>query len=165
MEIHFIQMFRSEGVEFQTIRKASEAAARKFNAKYPFSVKRFDTDGKTVFATLKAQETKGVLVEDLERGQYVLRAIVRPFFRKLEYGKSDQQVIRFWPLFKRGRIVLDPTRRFGQPIDAETGVSTRAIHDAVLAGGGQKPAVVARWLNIPPAAVTAAVKFEKSLAA
>lgn len=164
MEAHFIQMFRAEGVSFQTIRRASEAAAKRFNTKYPFSVRRFDTDGKAVFATLLKASKSKPLVEDLERGQYVFRSIMRPFFRKLDYRGGDGRIARFWPRTKQGRVVLDPNRCFGKPIDAETGVSTRAIYDAVIAGGGQSPAVVARWLGIPPAAVNAAVAFEQHAA-
>lgn len=164
MEIHFIHLFRSEGVSFQTIRKASEAAAAKFHTRYPFTFKRFDTDGNTVFATLIKQRPQDVMVEDLQHGQYVFQSIMRPFFRKLEFPADSEHVSRFWPRTKKGRVVLDPKRKFGKPIDAETGVSTSAIYEAVTAGGGQKPEVVAQWLSIPLAAVKAAVDFEHSLA-
>lgn len=163
MEIHFIQMFRSEGVSFQAIRKASQAAAQRFNTAYPFTFKRFDTDGKTIFATLIKERPRNVLIEDLQRGQYVFESIVRPFFRKLEYRGDSERVACYWPRTKRGRVVLDPKRRFGKPIDAKTGISTSTIYEAVTAGGGQSPAVVARWLGIPLTAVKAAVAFEKSL--
>jgi len=165
MEIHFIQMFRSEGVSFQTIRKTAKVLSTRLDTPYPFTVRRFDTDGRTIFATLVKERPKGMVVEDLERQQYVFQQIVRPFFRKLDYDTTDDSISRFWPLHKQGRVVLDPARKFGKPIDAETGVSTAAIYEAVLAGDGQKPAVVARWLDIPLAAVNAAVAFEKSRAA
>jgi DNA-binding transcriptional MerR regulator/uncharacterized protein (DUF433 family) len=165
MELHFIRMFRDEGVSLQAIRKASQAAAKQFESDYPFSVKRFDTDGKTIFATLISKQTKGHLLENLEKGQYVFGSIVRPFFHKLEYKDFDSTVTRFWPRGKRGRVVLDPNRKFGRPIDAESGVATSAIFDAINAGGGQKPAIVARWLGVPVSAVNAAVAFEQSLAA
>jgi hypothetical protein len=61
-------------------------------------------------------------------------------------------------------VVLDPFRKFGKPIDCETGVSTSAIYEAVLAGSGQPAPLVARWLGIPLAAVDAAVEFERTLA-
>jgi len=163
MEVHFIQMFRKEGVSLQAIRKASQKAAILYGTDYPFAFKRFDTDGRTVFATLIQEKPDGVLVEDLERGQYVFSEIMRPFFRKLEYRVENEMVARFWPRTKRGRVVLDPERKFGKPIDANSGISTSAIHDAVTAGGGQKPSTVARWLNIPIAAVKAAIAFEESL--
>lgn len=162
MEIHFIQMFRSKGVSFQTIRKASARASEQFHTNYPFTVKRFDTDGRTVFSTLIKSGKHEDIIEDLERGQLVFKSIIRPFFKKLEY-KLDT-VARFWPLTKRGRVVLDPKRKFGKPIDAATGIATSVINEAVLAGGGQSPQEVARWLDIPVAAVNAAVEFERSLA-
>jgi uncharacterized protein (DUF433 family) len=164
MELHFIRMFREEGVSLQAIRKASQTAAQLFGSVYPFSVKRFDTDGRTIFATLIDRQRSGSqLLEDLQKGQYVFRSIVRPFFHKLEYKGFD--VARFWPRGKRGRIVLDPARKFGKPIDAQAGVPTSVIYEAVRAGGGQTPAVVARWLGISVSAVNAAVAFERSLPA
>jgi uncharacterized protein (DUF433 family) len=162
MELHFIKMFRDEGVSLSTIRIASERAAAKFHTPCPFSVKRFDTDGTTIFATLQKESSDKVLMEDIARGQYVFEKIVRPFFRKLEYGKN-YDLVRFWPLSKTGRVVLDPKRKFGKPIDAETGVPTQIIMDALSAGGGQSPAVVARWLDVPLAAVKKAAEFERSL--
>lgn len=165
MELHFIDMFEKHGVSFQTIRRAAEIAAKQFKTDYPFTVKRFDTDGKTIFATLADEASKGrrkkVLVQDLKIGQYVFGSIMKPFFRKLDYKKSD--VSRYWPMNKRSRVVLDPTRSFGQPIDDKTGIPTKSLFDAVHAGGGQSIKEVARWFDVPEAAVKAAMKFEKSL--
>lgn len=164
MEVFFVKMFRDEGVSLQTIRKAACAAASRFNTEYPFSVKRFDTDGRTIFATLIRDEEGKELVEDLRKGQLVFDAILKPFFKKLDY-RGSFEVARYWPQEKSGRVVIDPKRNFGKPIDSETGVPTRSIYDAVKAGGGQDVETVARWLDVPVAAVNAAVKFEQSLVA
>lgn len=161
MELYFIKMFRDEGVSLQAIRKASQAASQRFATDYPFAVKRFDTDGRTIFATLVKHEGDDELVEDLRRGQYVFTKIVRPFFKKLDYDNVD--IARFWPQNKSGRVVLDPKRQFGRPIDHETGVPTRTLYAAVCAGRGQSDKQVASWFNVPIAAVRKAVEFEKSL--
>jgi hypothetical protein len=165
MELHFIDMFESQGVSFQTIRRAAQIASKRFRTDYPFTVKQFDTDGHTIFATLadeaNASRRKKVLVEDLRIGQYVFGNIVKPFFRKLDYRKSD--VSRYWPMFKKGRVVLDPARNLGQPIDDKTGIPTKALFDALQAGGGQSVKEVARWFDAPESAVTSAMQFEKSL--
>ena len=161
MELQFVQMFKEAGVSFQTIRSAAKTAAQQFGCPYPFTVHRFDTDGRTIFATLIKAERKEALVEDLKHGQYVFDSIIRPFFKKLEYRQDE--AIRFWPLSQRGRVVLDPQRQFGKPIDAPTGVPTQALFLATKAG--DDPSNVATWFNVPVAAVTAAVKFEESLAA
>jgi len=165
MEIHFVHIFRGAGIPFETIHRTAKVAAEKFGTPYPFTVKRFDTDGRTIFATMISQTTDKVVIQDLHKGQLVFHAIMRPFFRKLDYGVDGESVLRFWPRHKRGRVLIDPRRRFGQPIDAETGVPTSAIYDVHMAGSGQKPAIVAWWLGIPIAAVNAAIAFEKSLRA
>jgi uncharacterized protein (DUF433 family)/DNA-binding transcriptional MerR regulator len=163
MELHFVKMFRDEGVSYQAIRKAAKAAANKFHSAYPFTLKRFDTDGKTIFATLRKGEKSKTIVEDLEKCQLVFPTIIKPFFKKLDYSTTND-IERFWPMKKTGRIVLDPTRRFGQPIDSESGVSTATIASAVTAGDGQDVKTVAKWFDISVEAVKAAVQFEKSLA-
>jgi hypothetical protein len=164
IEVVFIKMFRDEGVTLPTIRRASQAAAKKFHTDYPFAVKRFDTDGRSIFATLIEQSDDKVVLEDLERGQLCFETVLKPFFRKLEFN-GDMEVARYWPKERAGRVVLDPARKFGRPIDSETGVSTRAIYDAFTAGTGQEVNVVADMFGIPVAAVHAAVDFERSLAA
>lgn len=163
MELHFVKMFRDKNVSYQAIRKAAAAAAKKFGAEYPFTVKRFDTDGTHIFATLKGKETKKELIEELHHGQLVFTKLIRPFFKKLDYGGTSD-IERFWPMKKSGRVVLDPMRRFGQPIDNETGISTQTIFEAVNAGDGQDHNIVAKWFDIPLEAVKAAVKYERTLA-
>jgi len=160
MELHFINMFRSEGVSLQTIRRAAVAASRKFHAEYPFAVRKFDTDGRTIFATLIRDAEDEEMVEDLKRGQYVFRQIMRPFFRRLEYRGTDE-ALRYWPLDIKGRVVLDPERQFGKPIDSETGIPTQTLYEAVKIG--QEPSDVATWFGVPRKAVAAAIKFEQSL--
>jgi hypothetical protein len=161
MELLFIKMFRDEGVSMQAIRKTSQEAAKKFKTDYPFAVQRFDTDGKTIFATLLSEATGKKLVEDLKYGQFVFEKILKPFFRKLDYGSFE--VERYWPLEKGGRVVLDPARKFGQPIDFDSGIPTRTLYLAVSAGGGQEVKSVANWFGVPVAAVNAAVAFEQSI--
>ncbi|MEX0727834.1 MAG: DUF433 domain-containing protein [Planctomycetaceae bacterium] len=162
MELHFIKMFRDEGVSLQTIRKASQAASKKFRTVHPFLLKRFDTDGKSIFATLQHRENERTVVEDLRRGQLVFETIIRPFFKKLDYHNDD--VERYWPLEKKGRIVLDPMRMHGKPIDAQTGVPVDVILNSLHAGDGQDEQTVAEWLGLPQEAIQAAILFEKTLA-
>jgi uncharacterized protein (DUF433 family)/DNA-binding transcriptional MerR regulator len=163
MELHFVKIFRGHGVTLQAIRKAAAAAAVKFETDYPFTVKQFDTDGRSIFATLRDAETNKELTQDLHKGQLVFTKIIRPFFKKIDYGTTSEAE-RYWPMTKKGRVVLDPSRRFGQPIDNETGVPTLAIMNAIAAGDGQDANDVAKWFDIPLEAVKAAVRFERSLA-
>ncbi len=165
IELHFIKMFRSEGVSMKTIRRAAEAGAERFHTDYPFAVKRFDTDGKRIFVTLQKKVSgrgRQRIIEDLGHGQQVFEHIMRPFFRKLEYGGTEE-VLRYWPLQRSGGIVLDPVRKFGKPINADTGVPTSALYDAFRAAESQDERAVAKWFNVPLRAVRSAIRFEESL--
>ncbi len=160
VELMFIKMFRDENVSLQTIRFAAKKASEKFDTDYPFAVKRFDTDGRTIFATLARSENKdSEMIEDLRHGQYVFRQVIKPFFKKLEYGGSHD-AMKYWPLTKRGRVVLDPRRNLGQPIDAATGVPTRVLYDAFVSAG-ENTTDAASWFEVPVSAVEKAVAFER----
>lgn len=170
IELLFVSLFRQHGVSMPTIRKAALRASKMFNTEFPFAVKQFDTDGKEIFVTL-AVERGGIATEEREFLEEVIRSqlffddLVRPFFRRIEYGyELNSSAQLYWPLGKDHRIVLDPTRKFGQPIDNETAVPTRALYRALLAhgkaSGKEDYEAVARWFDIPIDAVTAAVKYE-----
>lgn len=167
IELLFIKLFRDEGVSMLVIRRASQRAAEQFNSPYPFAVRQFDTDGKHIFSTLRMKSDNHSIVEDISRGQYAFEHIVRPFFRKLEYHDAGEQhgALKFWPLERQGRVVLDPQRSFGTPIDAEKGVPTGVLYSAVQSGDGQTYETVARWFEVPVEAVESAVRFERSLLA
>ncbi len=123
VELLFVRLFRQEGVPMETIRRASERASQLFETDYPFAVKRFDTDGARIFATLSEDKAVEDQIQDLAKGQFAFEAVVKPFFRKLEYQDS-LTALTIWPRDKQGRIVIDPERNFGKPVDAETGVPT-----------------------------------------
>ena len=66
-------------------RAASDHAAVLFRSDHPFAVKRFETDGKSIFATLQELGVEGiqrpVLLQDLNLTQMVMDNIARPFFK------------------------------------------------------------------------------------
>lgn len=162
IELLFVKLFREHGVSMRAIRLASHRAAEMFETDYPFAVRRFDTDGRRIFATLKDVAEDGTLIQDLSRGQLAFETIVRPFFRKLEY-EGNMAALTFWPRERGGRVVLDPRRNFGHPIDAETGIPTRVLYDAFVSDAGHSVEAVADWYEVPVAAVEAAVSYETSL--
>jgi DNA-binding transcriptional MerR regulator/uncharacterized protein (DUF433 family) len=164
MELHFIKMFRESGVTLPVIRKASQIAAERFSTEYPFSVKRFDTDGKSVFATIRSETVDEEFVEELHHGQRVFDKIVRPFFKKLDYDTSAAEVARYWPLDKSGGVVLDPQLKFGKPVVASIGIPTKALYDAFKAQKTPNKSAIASWFGVPTAAVSAAIAFENSVA-
>lgn len=162
MELLSVKEFRQAGVSMKTIRRAAQRGIGRLNTPYPFASHRFETDGRHLFAALISPDDGEEVLEDIARGQRAIEEVIRPLFYKFDY--HDDQLIRtFWPRTKQGRIVLDPLRGFGRPLDAETGVSTAALYEATRANKAEPIARIAWWFNVPPAAVEAAVNYERAL--
>jgi uncharacterized protein (DUF433 family) len=96
------------------------------------------------------------------KDQLVFREFIAPYLKGLELSKDDE-VVRWWPMERRGRVVIDPARSLGQPIVNDEGVPTAVLYRAFKAEGAIDP--VARWYEVKPRSVEAAIEFEKQLAA
>ena len=163
IELKLVSMFREQGVSMVTIRAAAQAAVKRFGSNHPFAIRRFDTDGKRIFATLEDTKVRGIsqerLVEEIALSQTVMEDIAQPFFLKLEY--ENDEVSLFRPLGKGSRIVLDPHRAFGKPIDEKSGVPTFVLYQ--MFKGGETIERIAWWYEVDVETVCAAVSYENSL--
>lgn len=157
IELLFVAEFRHSNLTMQYIRKAAAMARRQFGTHYPFAVKRFSTDGREIFATIDFEGHPKTVTHEIVHGQVVFDNIVRRYF-KYHLDIEGDFAKRYWPLGRRGRVVVDAGRAFGAPIDAETGVPTEVLMDGVDAG--DSPEEVAKWFDVPLKAVQAAVKYE-----
>src|SRR6266545_1796890 len=164
LEVRFIDTFRRHGVSWNTIRLAAELAAEIVEDSHPFSTRRLKTDGRSIFADI-VQETGEESLLDLAKSQYELKSVVDPFlFEGLEFSKIQGVPVRWWPLGRDRRVVIDPERSFGQPIVTPESVPTAILAKAVKAEQGSIDAV-SRWYMVDPQAVRDAVEFEGKLAA
>ena len=171
IQLLFIKLFRDEKISMPVIRAASDRAALKWQSDHPFAIRRLRHDGKTIFAELSLKDfedgrdpevSRDRILEDLQQGQIVISSIAKPYlFSKLDYNPDD--VACWWPLGKEKRIVIDPRRNFGKPIDNKSGVSTYSLYAMVR--GGEEPEKVARWYEVDEQAVEDAIEFEHYLKA
>lgn len=162
LEVRFVQAFRKHGVSLQTIRAASQQAREMFNHPYPFTCKRFQTDGRTIFASA-LEETGEEQLLDLVKKQFAFAKIIEPsLYRGIEFG-SDELASHWYPLPRSKAVVLDPTIAFGKPIVTNGNVRTSTLYDAFRAEESKQ--YVARLYDVPVSAVEAAVRFEERLAA
>jgi len=162
LEIRFVQAFRQHGVSLQTIRLASRQARALFDTPYPFTSQRFQTDGRTIFAS--AMEATGeTALLDLVKRQYAFRKIIEPsLYRGIEFNQNHVAT-RWYPSLRSKAVVLDPEIAFGKPIVSDGSVRTSILYDTCVAEGDRN--FVAKLYEVPIAAVDAAVAFEESLAA
>ncbi len=174
IELRFVSAFRNEGLSISTIRRCMDHARTLVGDERPFSTRRFSTDGRTIFisfiedAMARSPEIHSILphaerdrLVDLKTRQYVFRTVIQQTFRDLDLDADA--VVRWRPYNGKATIVIDPSRAFGQPVTAETGVPTSALAAAVAAEGCEKR--VARLFDVPRNVVADAVQFESELAA
>jgi len=162
LEVRFVDAFRRHGVSWKAIRRAAECAAEVIQDSYPFSTKKFKTDGRSIFADI-VQKTGEESLLDLVKSQYELKSIVDPFlFEGLEFSPAGVEPVRWWPLGTDRRVVIDPERAFGQPIVSPESVPTVVLARAFKAEGSAQ--AVARWYMVDPKSVEDAVEFEGRLA-
>jgi len=158
IELRFVKAFLEAGLGLKTIRSCLEYARECVNDGHPFSTRRFQTDGRTIF--LDSLHRSGVSeLLDLRRRQYVLKQIIERTFKDLDI-ESDA-VTRWRPFGGKKSIVIDPRRAFGQPIAAVAGVPTVTLADAVEAEGNVTR--VAYLFRVSPGVVKDAVQFQKAL--
>lgn len=162
LEVRFVQAFRKHGVSLQTIRAASEQAKALFDHPYPFTCKRFQTDGRSIFATA-IEETGETELLDLAKRQFAFTKIIEPsLYRGIEFG-NDELASHWYPMPRSKAVVLDPKIAFGKPVVTSGNVRTSILYDAFKAEEN-KP-FVAKLYDVPLSAVESAIRFEERFTA
>lgn len=161
VEVRFVDAFLKRGVSWHTLRLAARQAKELFDTSHPFSTKRFKTDGRGIFVEI-VQETKEKSLLDIVKSQYTFEKVVAPGLAGLEFAGSGESV-RWWPLHRNRRVVIDPARAFGKPILDKEGVPTAILAQAYRVE--QSIERVAHWYEVDPRSVRAAIQFEEKLAA
>jgi len=123
--------------------------------------KRFQTDGKAIFAIV-LEETGDESLLDLAKKQYAFKQVISSsLYRGIEY--SNNEALRWFPLNRSRRVVLDPARNFGKPVLTETGMTVEAIVSAWHAEEKNAKRVAALY-EVAVADVEAAIQFEQRAA-
>ncbi len=160
VDLRFVSAFMKAGLGLKTIRNCLESASRIVNDDHPFSTRRFQTEGRTIFLDSIKDSGESETI-DLKQHQYVIKQVIERSFKDLDI--EDDAVVRWRPYKGRESIVVDPERAFGQPVTASNGVPTIALADAVKTEGSVERA--ARIYEVPVAIVRDAVNFENDLMA
>lgn len=163
LEIRFVDAFRQHGLSLQAIRSASRQATELFGQPYPFTCKRFQTDGRSIFATV-LDETGDDALLDLIKRQYAFKQVIKPsLYEGIDYtGNGSAQ--RWYPIKRSKTVVLDPARNFGKPVLTAAGIDTATLFSAYEAEGLDAKRVALLY-EIPTSAVKAAIDFEQRNAA
>ena len=162
LEIRFVIAFRKHGVSLQAIRIASQHARDLYNHTHPFTCKKFETDGKSIFGQA-LKETGEIELLDLVKKQYAMHQIIESsLYKGIEFG-NDDLACKWYPLDRSKLIFLDPEIAFGKPIVSDGHVRTSILYDSYKVEKNAR--TVSKIYEIPIKAVEAAIKFEEQLAA
>jgi hypothetical protein len=156
MEVRVASAFINRGLSPQKVRRAIEIARGIIGEERPLSTAKFRTDGRTVFLQLIKEDGSDEMV-DVFRKQHVFREIIEPSLKNIDF--VDGIPALWWPKGKQARIVVDPQRSFGQPIEFESGVPAAVLAAAVGAEGSVEAA--ARVWSVPVSSIRRSVDFQK----
>jgi hypothetical protein len=125
-----VQAAASQGraPSWRAIRAAAHTARTKFGTHHPFATRRMHSDGRTIF--LEAQrETGDAALYDLVADNFAIYDVVASsFIATIEY---DGETPRRWtPDSRFRRILIDPCRAFGRPIEIVSTTPTETLFDA-----------------------------------
>ena len=162
IELRFIKAFIDYGLSLQKVRKALEEA-RTLYPTHPFARRAFYTDGREIF--LRAQEDgKEHLLQLCSGGQWVIRTVILEYAQQMDFSEENGFAIRWYPLGREGRVVLDPRLAFGSPVVEGRAIKTENVYDLFEAHDRSRTAV-AEWFGLSEAEVDAALAFEHARAA
>lgn len=157
IEMRFVDAFLRAGVSWKAIRDVQELARREYNLDHPFSTNRFRADGSRLVMSVAESDAHTGLFDVASR-QQLFFAAAEPLREELEMDERDQ-VARWWPLGRQRCVVLDPTRQWGRPLVARSGVSTALIHRMLQSGVPMDD--VSAWMHIEHDEARDAADFER----
>src|SRR3981081_1013779 len=155
MEARVADAFISRGLSTQKVRRAIQIAREMVGEERPLSTARFRTDGRTVFLQVLTEEGDNKLI-DLFRSQFSFREIIEQSLTNLEMNEEGIPA-RWWPAGRAKKILVDPARSFGQPIELDSGVPASVLAAAAKAEGSIEGA--ARAWQVPVASIRRSVEF------
>lgn len=157
IEVRMARILRGRRVPWRQVDLTAAFFRREWGSEHPFGLERFRSDGRRVFAEL-GRETGNHKLLEIGSNQYVFDAVVAEFLSDVLDFREDGIPWRLWPNGRDGLVVVDPARAFGQPILHNQGVPIRVIL-AAYAANDNDITKVARWFDLPPPDVEAAVRF------
>lgn len=159
MELRTAHAFMEAGVSAIMIRRAIVEAQKYINEERPLSTTKFRTDGRSIFLEV-ADESGDTKLLDLFKRHYAFKRIIEASLKGVDF--EGIAPVRWWRASRAQKILLDPERSFGQPIESESGIPTAALAAAAQAEGS--PEAAARVWQVPPQAILRAIRFETELA-
>jgi uncharacterized protein (DUF433 family) len=153
IEFYVFYQLRTKGVSVQRIVDMHRFLEAELQTPHPFATVDVlaDKQGNVLF-TGRA----GELVRADKSLQIVIKEVLMPFYKKIEFG-ANNIAERFYPLGRESSVVVDPRRKFGQPVIGDTNITTDTVSDMYQAGESQE--FIARIYDLTAGQVADAIAY------
>lgn len=158
IEFFTFYQLRERGVSAQKIVSAHNILAEVFKTQYPFATSNILTDGEKVLF----EGNVGEIINADKSLQIYITQVIEPFCERIEFDKNSL-ANRFFPMGKKHDVIIDPKRKFGQPVVGETNILTETIFSLFRAGEPIK--VIANLYDLKISQVEDAINFQTRTAA
>ena len=153
---------RRSGVALQRIRPALSRLAADFGLEHALASRRLYTDGAEVLFDYAddtdhdtARAVRSLVV--VRNGQRVFNEVVEAYLQRVEYGQDGYPRLIELPAYAVAKVVVDPTRGFGQPIFRRGGAR---LEDALaMFRAGESLDTVADEYGVPPSQLEDVVRI------
>lgn len=156
IEFYIYFQCRENGMSSQKFKKYHTKLSKTLHTKYPFAHFKIRTDFKNIWAQVEDN-----LVKADGKDQFDLLPLLEDFLLNVSYG-DDKMAIRYYPLGKQAKVVVDPKRQFGQPVVDGTAIKTKSIYSLHL--GGETNKRISNLYNISEDKVRDAIRFQTNAA-
>ncbi len=149
VELLYVRAFQQAGASWATIKEAASVAGRIYSSAHPFALRHVYVDGgKRLWAEVKEQDGAEGFVQLKGHAQHGFPALVKPYLDQLEFDMNDV-ANRWWPLGRKGGILVDPLYSFGAPIVEGTNIRAKTLtdmFDAEEAAYGERTVERVAWI-------------------
>ncbi len=155
VSMRVIAALRAAGVSWPRIHTAETWLRRHTGCQRPFATEQLWTDQSDVLAGFGER-----LIAASQHGQLAM-SILKAYLIPVSGLQFQDQVASKWS--PQPGVMLDPSVQFGEPCIQDTRIPTRAVWSLIR--GGDPPGLVARSYDITTQDLTAALRWENTIAA
>lgn len=158
IEVRVVTALRRASISMQAIRFAMSFARDKFRIDRPLASEAFKTDGTEILMEAVENDDELVSLSKKRPGQKVFKNIIFQSLNDLEF---EGDFAARWRPHNHSKVVIDPTRHFGDPIMDKFGVSTNLIFRESKEFNDLD--YLSKIYEIPKNDLKAGIRFEQSL--
>ncbi len=158
IEFFTFYQLREKGVSAQKIVKAHDILVEVFKTPYPFATSNILTDGERVLF----EGNVGEIIKADKSLQLYINQVIEPFCQRIEFD-NNKLANKFYPMGKSHTVVIDPKRKFGQPVIGDTNILTETVFSLFQAG--ESVEIIANLYDLKILQVEDAINFHTRTAA